>query len=308
MSTLDLSPPPAPQRNLRRGYLDYTWGQLHYRSMGDASLPLLVLLHQTPSASEMYLPLMRLVAERYHVVAIDSPGFGASDPMPGRVSVKRLGEEIHEALLKAFGRSYFLFGHHSGAAIATSIAAEFPEWVTSLAVSGPTLLSEAQRHALPHSAEEIALEEDGGHLQKMWWRLRKKDHSAPLEISQRELQLAFSCGRHYRECYQAVADYDFAGDLARVSCPVLLFAGKRDLLYDAVVPSLKIARNARTLGSEVDAATYVCETHAPFVASALREFFVTSEVTSTAASDRADVHVSPAAVSHTSGKQQESVN
>ena len=283
MSTLDLNPPPAPQRNLRRGYLDYTWGQLHYRSMGDPSLPLLVLLHQTPSASEMYLPLMRLVAERYHVVAIDSPGFGASDPMPGNVSVKRLGEEIHEALLNAFGRVYFLFGHHSGAAIATSIAAEFPEWVTSLALSGPTLLTEAQRHALPHSAEEIALEEDGGHLQKMWWRLRKKDHSAPLEISQRELQLAFTCGRHYRECYQAVADYDFKRDLAKVTCPVLLFAGKRDLLYDAVGPSLKIARNARTLGSEVDAATYVCETHAPFVASALREFFVAQGDTNSAA-------------------------
>ena len=301
MSTLELHPPPAPQSNLRRGYLDYTWGQLHYRSMGDRRLPLLVLLHQTPSASEMYLPLMRLLAERYHVVAIDSPGFGASDPMPGRVSVKRLGEEIHEALLNEFGRAYFLFGHHSGAAIATSIAAEFPEWVTSLALSGPTLLTEAQRHALPQSAEEIVLEEDGGHLQKMWWRLRKKDQSAPLEISQRELQLAFNCGRHYRECYQAVADYDFKRDLAKVACPVLLFAGKRDLLYDAVGASMKIAQNARTLGSEVDAATYVCETHAPFVASALREFFVAKDDANSVANTPAKA---PASVNITASKAQ----
>ncbi|WP_299592218.1 alpha/beta hydrolase [uncultured Microbulbifer sp.] len=273
MSTLDLHPPPAPERNLRRGYLDYPWGQLHIRSMGNPSLPLLVLMHQTPSASEMYLPLMRLVAERYHVVAIDTPGFGASDPMPGRVSVRRLAQELHSALRNTYNRPYFLFGHHSGAALATSIAAENPEWVSALALSGPPLLTEAQRHALPHSAEQIALEEDGGHLQKMWWRLRKKDQSAPLEISQRELQLAFTCGRHYRDCYQAVADYDFSSDLARVQCPVLLFAGKRDLLYGAVAASKKIARDARTLQSEVDAATYVCETHAPFVASALREFF-----------------------------------
>ncbi|WGL16830.1 alpha/beta hydrolase [Microbulbifer bruguierae] len=278
MSTLELQPPPAPESNLRRGYLDYTWGQLHYRSMGCRSLPLLVLLHQTPSASEMYLPLMRLVAKRYHVVAIDTPGFGASDPMPGRVSVKGLGQELHKALLKKYACPYFLFGHHSGAAIATSMAAENPQWVTSLALSGPPLLTEAQRQALPHSAEEIPLEEDGGHLLKMWWRLRKKDHSAPLEISQRELQLAFTCGNYYRECYQAVADYDFASDLSRVTCPILLFAGKRDLLYGAVAASKKIARDAKTLHSEVDAATYVCETHAPFVASALREFFVAPDL------------------------------
>lgn len=273
MSTLELNPPPAPDQNMRKGYLDYQWGQLHYRSMGNPALPLLVLLHQTPSSSAMYPPLMRLVAERYHVVAIDTPGFGGSDPVPGRPSVKRFAQEIHGAVMAEYARPYFLFGHHSGAAIATAIAADYPGSVLSLALSGPPLLTEAQRQALPQSAQEIPLEEDGGHLQKMWWRLRKKDHSAPLDISQRELQLAFFCGRQYRECYQAVADYDFAGDLERVTCPVLLFAGTRDLLHGAVKASQEIAQHARVLQSEVDAATYVCETHAPFVATALREFF-----------------------------------
>lgn len=274
MSTFELYAPPVPERTVRKGYLDCRWGQLHYRSMGSPDLPMLVLLHQTPSASQMYLSLMRLVAGRYHVIAIDTPGFGNSDAVPGAVSVERLAAEIHDAITARFQRPYFLFGHHSGAALATSIAAENPQWIQALALSGPPLLTDAQRHALPKSAEEFALEEDGGHLLKMWWRLRKKDHSAPLDISQRELQLAFSCGPLYQACYQAVAEYDFAADLARVACPVLLFAGTRDLLHDAVAKAKRIARDGRTLFSEVDAATYVCETHAPFVATALREFFV----------------------------------
>ena len=52
---------------------------LFYREAGDASRPAIVLLHGFPSSSHMYRDLIPKLAEKYHVIAPDYPGFGYSD-------------------------------------------------------------------------------------------------------------------------------------------------------------------------------------------------------------------------------------
>ena len=52
---------------------------LFYREAGDASRPTIVLLHGFPSSSHMYRDLIPKLAEKYHVIAPDYPGFGYSD-------------------------------------------------------------------------------------------------------------------------------------------------------------------------------------------------------------------------------------
>ena len=52
---------------------------LFYREAGDASRPTIVLLHGFPSSSHMYRELIPKLAEKYHVIAPDYPGFGYSD-------------------------------------------------------------------------------------------------------------------------------------------------------------------------------------------------------------------------------------
>ena len=42
----------------RRAYIDVGGRQVHYRHCGEREMPVLLLLHQTPSSSAMYLPLM----------------------------------------------------------------------------------------------------------------------------------------------------------------------------------------------------------------------------------------------------------
>jgi alpha-beta hydrolase superfamily lysophospholipase len=54
-----------------------------YREAGAADAPTLVLLHGFPSASHMFRELIPLLADRFHLVAPDLPGFGKSD-MPAR--------------------------------------------------------------------------------------------------------------------------------------------------------------------------------------------------------------------------------
>jgi len=56
-----------------------------YREAGEESSPKLVLLHGWPSSSHQYRNLIPALAQRFHVIAPDYPGFGNSDtPDPAK--------------------------------------------------------------------------------------------------------------------------------------------------------------------------------------------------------------------------------
>ena len=64
-------------------YADADGVKVFYREAGRPDAPKLLLLHGFPSSSHMFRDLIPKLAERFHVVAPDLPGFGQSD-MPSR--------------------------------------------------------------------------------------------------------------------------------------------------------------------------------------------------------------------------------
>ena len=52
---------------------------IFYREAGPKDKPTILLLHGLPSSSRMFEPLFARLADRYHLVAPDYPGFGHSD-------------------------------------------------------------------------------------------------------------------------------------------------------------------------------------------------------------------------------------
>src|SRR5262249_9569178 len=59
--------------------------KVFYRTAGDPKHPALLLLHGFPTSSHMFRDLIPALADRYHVVAPDLPGFGFTDaPDRGR--------------------------------------------------------------------------------------------------------------------------------------------------------------------------------------------------------------------------------
>ena len=53
--------------------------QVFYREAGPADAPVILLLHGFPTSSFQYRELIPRLADRYHVIAPDLPGFGFTD-------------------------------------------------------------------------------------------------------------------------------------------------------------------------------------------------------------------------------------
>ncbi|GAA3215378.1 alpha/beta fold hydrolase [Dactylosporangium siamense] len=104
-----------------------------YREAGPADAPTLVLLHGFPSSSHMFRDLIPLLADRFHIIAPDLPGFGRSD-MPSRDDFDYTFERITDVIdgLTAPLRRFALYVFDYGAPVGFRLAARHPERVTAI--------------------------------------------------------------------------------------------------------------------------------------------------------------------------------
>ena len=106
-----------------------------YREAGNPTNPKLVLLHGFPASSHQYRDLIRLLADRFHLIAPDYPGFGLSDtPDPATFSYTfdRIAQVIKRFLaLKGFNQ-YGLFVQDYGGPVGFRLIESEPdalEWL-----------------------------------------------------------------------------------------------------------------------------------------------------------------------------------
>lgn len=108
---------------------------LFYREAGAPDAPALLLLHGFPSSSHMFRDLIPLLADRFHVIAPDLPGFGFSDA-PARTAFAYTFEHLAEVIDRftdavGLGR-YALYVFDYGAPIGFRLATHHPERVTAI--------------------------------------------------------------------------------------------------------------------------------------------------------------------------------
>ncbi|MER7273806.1 alpha/beta hydrolase [Dactylosporangium sp. NPDC000244] len=102
-----------------------------YREAGPPGAPTLLLLHGFPSASHMFRELIPLLADRYHLIAPDLPGFGQSATI-GRPTFERLTDVI-EGLTERLGLARFaLYVFDYGAPVGFRLALRHPERITAI--------------------------------------------------------------------------------------------------------------------------------------------------------------------------------
>lgn len=211
---------------VRRHFHDTRMGQVHCVTAGTDPRPPLVLLHQTPRSVDEFAEVLPRLARERRVVAIDTPGYGCSDRVPGQPRVEDYAGAVLDVLDALRERAFVPVGHHTGAIIAVELAAAAPERVERAVMSGPVDLDEAGREFLRPFFRQWTVAPDGSHLVDKWskfvqWVPRP-------ELVQRLIVDLFRAGEQSEQGHFATTLYRMEDRLPLVRCPALFVYGARD--------------------------------------------------------------------------------
>ncbi|HEY0146211.1 MAG TPA: alpha/beta fold hydrolase, partial [Methylovirgula sp.] len=110
---------------------------IFYREAGPKDGPTVLLLHGFPTSSHMFRNLIPYLADRYHVIAPDYPGYGQSDAPDFKsfsYTFEKFGELV-DGLLQQLGvRSYAMYVMDYGAPVGWQLALKHPDAITGLII------------------------------------------------------------------------------------------------------------------------------------------------------------------------------
>lgn len=230
---------------VRRGYLPTPAGQVHYRRVDPphpARTPL-VCLHQVPNSSQTFAALLPRLGSDRLVLALDTPGFGMSDPIIGEQRLVDYATVLQAAIGAARLTQVDLLGYHTGAAIAAAIATATPMLVRRVVLCAVPVFDGAERASLG-AQPPIPFDLDGDWVREEWrrtvrWRGPGQDDAGLLRSFAEKLRP----GARERGA-TAIAAYDTAAALAAIYQPLLILR-PRDDLWEATGRARKLRPDAR---------------------------------------------------------------
>lgn len=110
---------------------------IFYREAGRKGAPVLLLLHGFPTSSHMFRNLIPLLANRYHVIAPDYPGFGQSASPDRKAFAYTFAHyaDLVDGLLESKGIDrYAMYVMDYGAPVGYRLALKHPEKVSGLII------------------------------------------------------------------------------------------------------------------------------------------------------------------------------
>ncbi|MFM6828952.1 MAG: alpha/beta fold hydrolase [Novosphingobium sp.] len=162
----------ATDRVLRQFVMD---GErpLMFRYLGDPAKPALILLHDVPGSSAMWMSRMAELASDHFVIAPDLPGSGESEGLPEEAELRDYARAIWRMCDSLGIETALAEGRGLGASLALDLALAEPARCTAVRLDGLLLPEPDERMALAASfAPPIEIERDGAHWYRLWLRLR----------------------------------------------------------------------------------------------------------------------------------------
>ena len=222
--------------------------QLHFREARPDAATSLILLHPTPKSSAMFEPFMARLAGDFHVVAVDTPGYGLSDPLPTPAnSIADYLPVLRELFHDTSGKRFMLYGSATGAQLAAAYAHRYPDDVIHLFLDNAAHFDDLERTALlANYFIDLNPRPDGSHLAGAWamsrqflqyfpWYATDAAHRyRPSEPSADEIQAVamefLSAGPRYAEAYRAAFDHERIENYQRLNIPTTLFRWQGSIL------------------------------------------------------------------------------
>jgi len=118
----------AQESHLPKGFVatnaTVNGARIHYMLGGKG--PVVVLLHGYAQTSQMWKPLMPVLASTHTVIVPDLRGAGGSQRTPGGYDKKNMAQDIHELVRKLGHDKAKVVGHDIGLMVAYAYAAQYP--------------------------------------------------------------------------------------------------------------------------------------------------------------------------------------
>ena len=211
--------------------------------------PPVVLLHESPRSSAAFIPMIEALAERFTVIAPDTPGYGGSDPLDlHRPQIADYADALKEVVDALGLERAALFGRHTGAAIAIEFANRYPAQVSGVVLEGcPAFTPEEMEELVASYLPPFRPVWDGGHVAWLWSRIRDQfsffpwnrqgpasrlaiDMPRPSILNRIAMDLLLA-GDGYRVAYEAAFRYDGAAAAAAARVPAHYMATETDVLF-----------------------------------------------------------------------------
>src|SRR5262249_51705544 len=160
---------PDKVRTTRHRVVDVDGLKIFYREAGADTSPALLLLHGFPTSSHMFRDLIPALADDYHLVAPDFPGFGFSEAPERarfRYTFDHLADVIDRFTTVAGLSRYAMYVFDYGAPIGFRLATRHPERITAIISQNG-------------NAYEEGLSE-GWHPIQRYWKEPTREHRAAL--------------------------------------------------------------------------------------------------------------------------------
>lgn len=204
---------------------------VRYLDVGNG--PTIVLLHGYCESLSIFELIVRGLARKNRVVALDLPGHGKTDLIPGCHNLDNVAEWVSLILRKLKVDRFFLIGHSMGGYIASAFATQWPERLSGLCLlhskAGPD--SYARQEQREKTIQFVELHGPRAFIRAFSQALFQTDNP---DFSRRLQEI----GSHMSEdsilaFTEAMRDRrDYTRFIAQLKVPVLYIAGK----YDPIIP------------------------------------------------------------------------
>lgn len=159
---------------VRRGFVNVSHGQVHFRHAGHG--PPVVLLHDSPRSSTMHVALLEALSSEFTAIAIDTPGYGLSTPLPRtpRPEIPDFAAALAEALAALGIERCPVYGFHTSSKIALQFAIDHPARVSLTIIDGLSLPPGGPSEAfIERYMKPFSISDDGSHLAIAWAKGRE---------------------------------------------------------------------------------------------------------------------------------------
>lgn len=224
--------------HVRKGYVDTTEGQIHYRYAGESNRDRspIVIMHQNVCSSALFNEVIDGLSDEYYVVALDTPGFGLSYTPEEVPDISYWTHILTEALDNLDIDSFHAFGQHTGASIAVDMANNDPNRVETVILMGPLYLDEETRMAMKEdwdgSNAAPPIDETGEYLQETWKYVGAMGAGETLEMQHRAVIDALLARDGSRLSYAVVWDQDFPSLFENIQSPRMVMGCEGDALWE----------------------------------------------------------------------------